>query len=130
MKLKLSPLFILLCVIILAGCSPSTGGSSGDTDNQLSYGETLECEDGSVKISFVDIVEDSRCAEGVQCEWAGRVQVLLEVTVGSETPQYVLTNGSLLEGDADSITASGISITLWRSTRIPFTPQQIHCSTM
>ena len=45
---------------------------------RVALGETVEIGDVSVK--FTEVLEDSRCPEGVTCVWAGRVRVLVDIS--------------------------------------------------
>lgn len=35
---------------------------------------------GKLKVQFVEVMEDSRCPEGVNCVWAGNAKVKIKVT--------------------------------------------------
>jgi hypothetical protein len=50
---------------------------------------------GKLKVQFVEVMEDSRCPEGVNCIWAGNAKVKLVITsyrMGSKTVE-LNTNG-------------------------------------
>lgn len=43
---------------------------------KLPYGSPLTLPDG-LRLEFADVIEDSRCPQGVQCVWAGRARIEL-----------------------------------------------------
>ncbi len=46
-------------------------------------------------LTFVKVVGDSRCPQGVQCIWAGEVTIALKIAVGSAIEDFELsTHGS------------------------------------
>ena len=61
--------------------NPPQGGRVASVDAgepfRLALGATHREDDHTVR--FVEIVEDSRCPEGVECVWAGRAQIRVEV---------------------------------------------------
>ncbi|MDT0630372.1 hypothetical protein RQM47_04450 [Rubrivirga sp. S365] len=73
---------------------------------RLALGERAEREGETV--AFEALVEDSRCPEGVQCIWAGRVQVRL--TVGGEP--VVLTLPAREEGEQEAVERGGVRVAL------------------
>jgi len=52
-----------------------------------------------VSIKFLEVVEDSRCPEGVECIWAGRVIVKAEVTANGNTMERLLIFGEVRRGE-------------------------------
>ncbi len=78
----------------------------------LKYGETIFIHDGGLRISFVEVTEDSRCpyAEGVTCKWEGNAQVRLRLKrVGGVEMDLVLNTNNRL---ARSGTYSGYDVYL------------------
>lgn len=114
--------FITISLILISACSTAPQNLH-EGAVVLRAGETASNDDGSVKITFIEVVEDSRCATGVECVWAGQVKVLLEVALGTEIQQYTLTTGTLLEGDTDSIIIGGYNITLTQVDPYPLFEQ-------
>lgn len=64
----------------LSGCAvvPSVGVSQS-TEMRLSFGQTVFLWDANVPVTFADVLEDSRCPQGMECFWEGRVLVLLRI---------------------------------------------------
>ncbi len=48
-------------------------------DFKLKFGETAYIKDLGIYISFIDLIEDSRCPSNVQCIWEGQAVVLLNI---------------------------------------------------
>jgi hypothetical protein len=70
-----------------AAC-PTTGGTSqGVTTLSLHVGESGEAMD--VTIIPLEIVEDSRCPIDVQCIWAGRIRVRVQLISGLGTSESI-----------------------------------------
>lgn len=60
-------------------------------------GETVVLK--GVSIKFLDVVEDSRCPEGVNCIWAGRAIVRAEVTSNGKLEEKTLIFGEVKAGE-------------------------------
>jgi hypothetical protein len=89
----------------------------------LKPGESVSSADGDLKVTFVEVLEDSRCPADAVCVWAGQVQVLVEVAYGTEIQQYTLTADTLLEGDVNSITVGEYTIKLEQVDPYPLASQ-------
>lgn len=97
-KVILAGLFI--CIILLsAGCKATTPVNSAKLGQefQLAFGQTVSFSDADLKITFKELIEDSRCPSDVVCIWAGRASCLMEITIGKETNQTVFTQPGLSE---------------------------------
>ena len=57
-----------------------------------------------VTIKFLEVVEDSRCPEGVSCIWAGRAIVKVEVTANGKINEETLIFGELRPGEKKNTT--------------------------
>ncbi len=51
---------------------------------KIKLGSSVLADKGRVAIKFTEIVEDSRCPEGVACIWAGNARVKLIVSKGKQ----------------------------------------------
>jgi hypothetical protein len=51
-------------------------------------------------------VDDSRCPEGVQCIWAGRIAYQLELASCGKTEQFVLTAGTQPQAASHTLAAA------------------------
>ena len=109
----MKPKFLLAlttCLLFLPACSPAAQTLRPGQLN-LKPGESASSPDGSVTITFVEVVQDSRCPSDVECVWAGNIQVLIEVHQGTELQQYTLTLPPL-EGDTSVFTLADYTIEL------------------
>lgn len=77
--------------LMLAGCAtmgPSTK-ATGTYEVTVAYDETAHI--GRLQVTPLDMVEDSRCPEGVECIWAGRVRLKVVLVEGGQRSEPVLT---------------------------------------
>jgi hypothetical protein len=59
---------------------------------KISLGETVNFEDGS--ITFLKVIEDSRCPKDVDCIWAGQAKVLVAIeSNGTTTEKELIFHG-------------------------------------
>lgn len=78
---------------------------------KIPLGETVSV--GDLNISFSEVVEDSRCPKGVQCVWAGRAKVKIEVSDEMTIDHQFLTFGSNSENiifQLDGYRVKGLSL--------------------
>lgn len=70
-----------------------------DKSFPIAVGQSLQLEeDPSSQITLDSILEDSRCPQGVQCIWAGRVDCLFSLTTGGQTQKAALSTGDMSKG--------------------------------
>jgi len=68
---------------------------------KLPLNETLQLNIGSV--TFLEIIEDSRCPKEVTCIWSGRAKVRVAIQKkDKETYQKEIIIGELLEGESSN----------------------------
>ena len=54
---------------------------------QVGIGQETEFSGKSVtKVKFAEVLEDSRCPEGVDCLWAGNARIALELYFNDKEP--------------------------------------------
>lgn len=77
---RVVPILSILFCLLLLGCvvSPSISVSFGEKV-QLSFGQTLFLKGTEYAVTLKDVLEDSRCPQGVECFWEGRVLILFQV---------------------------------------------------
>jgi formylmethanofuran:tetrahydromethanopterin formyltransferase len=75
-------------VLAFAAVSFAQDGSKTASGEKVSvkYGETASTKSTRVKAKLVEIIEDSRCPEDVDCIWAGRVRIKMTVTTKKGAP--------------------------------------------
>ena len=77
-------------------------------------------------ITFLAVSEDSRCPEGAQCFWAGRVKVGVRVEKdGQAIDEFELTEGAMTEGDVGEVEVAGIVVRLLGVQPYPVMGEQI-----
>ena len=91
MPLKKYFLFgLILLAVLLVGCTKAV--VKLDTPIQINYQDSLTIND-KLSLKFSNVTEDSRCPEGAQCIWEGRITIVLEVIEnGEKTGELSLSN--------------------------------------
>ena len=97
-------LTIAALVIALLGCSQSVTGPDASGQVSLRYGQSATVN--GTRVSFADVVDDSRCAKDVVCAWAGDAAIKLES--GSES--VVLHTNPSVGAAAGKV--GGVTVTL------------------
>ncbi|MCB0466259.1 MAG: hypothetical protein KDC78_11410 [Aequorivita sp.] len=90
----------LLAIIILFSSFAFGQDDSAETPKiavKVPKGETIILK--GISIKFLEVLEDSRCPEGVTCIWAGRAIVKVEVTSNGKTEEKTLTFGETRPGE-------------------------------
>ncbi|MDJ0736949.1 MAG: hypothetical protein QNJ47_23250 [Nostocaceae cyanobacterium] len=86
-------LSVILLIVLMIGCRQNTSIPNSQNQNQLSNsvivtldsqfglkaGQVALIESEKIKIQNLQVEEDSRCPDEVQCVWAGQVKVKLNV---------------------------------------------------
>ncbi|MBO9726619.1 MAG: hypothetical protein J7530_19780 [Novosphingobium sp.] len=86
--------------------TPSPGPYSGPPLAYTRIGETIYVD--GPKVTPLALLEDSRCAAGTQCVWAGRLRVRVRVDLGSGPREIDLTMGQpvqVADGQLDLLDA-------------------------
>lgn len=111
MKSKI--VFLTLLALALAACQPATPGGVFEAGQvTLRPGQSLDdVQSGSV-LTFVEILNDSRCPADAICVTSGFVQVLLRIEQGDLTREAVLTLGDVTAGDTDTVAVGEFTVTL------------------
>lgn len=101
---------VIIFILVANSCFKGSTGEIKAALNQevrLPIGETLVISDEGLKIRFVAVTNDSRCAQGVTCIWAGEAKCKTEFTLGNSKDLVDIT-----------ITGSGVSQTIFHSYTI------------
>jgi hypothetical protein len=121
--MKAKTLILTLTLLLLAACQPAANGVFEAGQATLHPGQSLDdVQSGSV-LTFVEVVQDSRCPADAICVTSGFVQVLLEVQQGDITRQEVVTLGDMAEGDVNSIVVGEFTVTLVEVNPYPLASQ-------
>ena len=78
-----------LLVVLTLGCTssptePIASSPVRDTTVVLQYGSSNQLS-SDLRISFAEVIEDSRCPASVVCAWQGNGAIRLDVTTGGGT---------------------------------------------
>ena len=85
-------LALLLAPLALAGCvTVYPPDEPADAVAYARFGETVNV--GGPRVTPVALLEDSRCPQGVQCVWAGRVRITARIATGAGTTTRELISG-------------------------------------
>jgi hypothetical protein len=86
-------------LVLVAGCFPF-GPDSQKLDEEFSIGidDTARIKGEKLEITFMEVIEDSRCPEGAPCIWQGRVSVKLQIDYDGEFYDMVLIQYGLYDG--------------------------------
>ena len=99
MKFKLVFIFILFSLL---GYSQEAPVPSPKILIKVPLGESTLIKNHT--ISFIKVIEDSRCPKGANCMWAGRAKVLVEISSEEkETIQKEIVFGKLNLGESDDL---------------------------
>ncbi len=72
-----SLLMFLVLVALFSGMA--LGQTQKEDEVTVSIGDAKRFGDTAVEARFVEVLEDSRCPEGVDCFWAGNARIRIEV---------------------------------------------------
>lgn len=75
----------------------------------LQYGEDIRLEGSVLRLSFNEVLEDSRCPVDVTCVWEGNGKVIIGIAAGMGPTHALILNTAL---DPRSVVWSGIRVTL------------------
>ncbi|MHB1330849.1 MAG: hypothetical protein ACYCY6_02685, partial [Minisyncoccota bacterium] len=112
-------LMLIVGAIFFGGYSGSKGPST--TAGQV-IGESQVYD--NVELTPTALIEDSRCAEGVQCVWAGTVRVKVEIKSGLGIANETFELNKPITTEAEEITL--VSVTPAPKQGESLTPEDYH----
>lgn len=83
----------IFAVATLSGCVSYSVKNDGIARAGIS--ETVRVD--GPKVTPLELLEDSRCPQDVQCVWAGRVRISAKVELGSGTRTHEMTLGQPIQ---------------------------------
>jgi hypothetical protein len=95
--LWLSIITILILPLAACGNAPPQVQADLGQEFSLSIGQTAAIKGEALRITFEDVVEDSRCPSDVTCIWAGRASCIIKLVEGSSQYRMVLTELGLTD---------------------------------
>jgi hypothetical protein len=119
-----------VALVVVLGCGgngidavdePSNSLISLPTEITLQYGEERRV-DGVLRLSFTQVLEDSRCAVDVICVWAGNAKIRIGISMGMG-PTFPLELNSMLE--PRTVDWNGVRVTLLEVTPEPRSTETI-----
>ena len=99
--------FLLIAFIYFESCNDnpvSTNNVSLNSDFKIKYGQSVYIPDENLFIAFQDVVEESRCPEGLRCFVQGTAKIKLLIRQGNDTvtdtvetylPQSIVSVGQI-----------------------------------
>jgi len=66
---------------------------------ELMLNESAKLDGEDLKITFTEVLEDSRCPEGTDCFWAGEVKIAVKANTGNRTYQLALSREGKQTGE-------------------------------
>jgi len=78
---KIFVIAVFAILLLPAACAPAAVVNQVDLGKefQLSVNQTATIKNENMKVTFLQVTEDSRCPTGVQCVWEGRATSLVRV---------------------------------------------------
>ena len=99
MKIKIA---LILSLITIIGYSQEKPVASPMIVVKIPLGETISLENHT--LNFVKVIEDSRCPKGVNCFWAGRAKILIEISSeNKEIIQKEIIFGKANQGESNDL---------------------------
>ena len=86
--------FLSLILSLVFGGLVPTNAQSGQTV-KVKIGKQKKESSSKLTIKFVSLVEDSRCAEGTRCVWAGNAKIKVSIKQGSDAAETFEMNTNL-----------------------------------
>jgi len=84
---------VAVAALLIGGGLGIMAQSEGELVIKIGTPETLKGPD--ITVRFLEVVEDSRCPKGVDCVWAGRAVIKVELAKpGNEAREFVLEAGN------------------------------------
>jgi hypothetical protein len=95
MSAILSFLFLFAAATGAAGTAPADEDVVLGQEFEIKFGRQVVIKTEGLRISFTNVIEDSRCPEGVQCIWAGNGKISLKLNKGRRRSMNMTLNTGL-----------------------------------
>lgn len=107
-------MLLVLCACCFFSCEKENALSDFvmGTPFNLSFGDTNQAADDEVTVNFFEVVSDSRCPSDVTCVWEGESSVKLNLKVGAEDENLILSTHETKGQGPQKDTLGGFIITL------------------
>ena len=92
-------LFSILMLSLSFGCAGQVDKITANLGQEveLKIGQTVSIEEEQIKVKFIEVVNDSRCAKGATCIWQGEVTCVLDITYLNSTYQKTIIQPGLTQ---------------------------------
>ncbi len=91
--MKIASILMLPALGLLTACATVPVGQDGSTVLRLGQSAVVD----GPRVTPLRVVEDSRCPANARCIWAGRVRVLVRITLGNGSSEHELTMGQPIQ---------------------------------
>ena len=108
-------LFLALILTLALGASVQTNAQTAQAVRVMG-GKQKTAPRSKVTIKFVSLIEDSRCAEGTNCVWAGNARIKVSIKKGSDPAETFEMNTNT---GIDGVTYGQYAIYLKNLTPVP-----------
>lgn len=99
--MKTIPAFFLFAVLLLTSCNKDDDQTANfDEIFELEFAETKDVENIDYKISFTELIEESRCPADAICVWEGRAVVQVQLQVQEAIFNYELATFNSIDLDS------------------------------
>ena len=94
--------FASVAVALLLGGCASIGEVEGRLGEEVSLriGQSVVISGENLEITFVEVLEDSRCPKDVVCVWEGRVRLTVEINENGSSNRVMLSQPGLTDQSA------------------------------
>ncbi len=131
-KIKIFIGILIVGIVLIAGCvqqQENLVNANLDSQFRLKINQTAFIESESLKIKFLDVIEDSRCPSDVICSWQGQVTIIVNIVKNEQNlGDFNLTNRAGLYEDLAIKNFDGYSIKLVKVDPYPKTTIKIELS--
>jgi hypothetical protein len=99
-------------VFVAQGPAPVSGEIPATLDSpaQLKVGQMALVAPQGPRTEFIEVVEDSRCAVGATCFWAGRARILVRVSSDGDVLGFGIQELTLEAGQVDMASNSVVGV--------------------
>jgi hypothetical protein len=110
--------FVLICFLFILPFLTACAGAPGEVEARLGQefslpiGQEAGITGENLRISFEDVIEDSRCPLDVNCIWEGRASIQVQLTYFDTTYSVILNEPGLTDHAEDSFRDYSLSFHL------------------
>ena len=72
-------IIIVLFLFIFVGCESEIVNPKLNEEFEIKYGDSKKIESEDLNIKFLSVISDSRCPEGMACQWPGNAEIKFQI---------------------------------------------------